>query len=39
MRNITKKEILLSQKRFEELEMVLSDESVAERLYEEFGLK
>ena len=32
-------EILLSQKRFEELEMVLSDESVAERLYEEFGLK
>ena len=32
-------ELLLFQKRFEELEMVLSDESVAERLYEEFGLK
>ena len=32
-------EILLSQKKIEELKLALSDESVAERLYKEFGLK
>ena len=31
-------EILLSQKRFEELKMALSEASAAERLYEELGL-
>lgn len=32
-------EILVSQKRFKELEVALADVSVAERLYKEFGLK